>query len=536
MRGLIPLLRLFAIVLCSFIGFAGFPGPITRTGLTNVGVKQVDSCLLVYAISAPTNSLVIEMYDPQLRLIHQLNEKIVGCKASYVDLSYSSGSRFEFSVGEMGKLNERFFFLDKELKPFYKSQSTPPVVLMSEKTKILNTYRIDDFAWEIRTETEQIGWSGSTTFTRLYQYGIKLNPAFPVKEMNRAIVLDSSAVEYAKVFLVRDNKVYVYVNQSTERGQQFIYCFSIPDGTMIYKTQIVASFSDLLLEDANWDIVKFPKSDAAIFSNYFWDDKSQRLIVGGTWILNSEGRTGTFLLQLDDSGQIAASCVDYDYWYETLKPANNPVDFHSFARNKNTWYRFKNMGYQGDGTFSVLVEAYAEVNLFRTGGIYEQDEFHHYFSVEAYYYHVKAGSIKRKCDGYPVRVTPWANSHRLDSISGYIQGKTRMGDKQFNNDVNVLCDGSLDGYFRSVIRGPGKNATKVLTREPVMNDGINPTTAYFAKQAFSLNNSNRIAFVEPTPVRQQKFGERNDYYPIDGSRIYRVTTNVDGFTLKVIGW
>lgn len=524
--------------LFSAFNIVGSPAPVNRTGLSNIAVKQIDSCLLIYGINTTDNSFVVDLYDPQLKLIQQFNEKITGFTALSADLQYSSDLRFEFVVNDQKNQKQKFIFLDKELKPDYRSESSlKPTLLVSNQVRILDKFRIDDFAWEIRTETIEISWSGRSTVTSLYQYGIKLLPACPFYEVNRAIVLDSSAVEYAKVFLVRDNKIYVYVNQSTASGKQFIYCINGLDGKLIYQTQMVASFNDFLLEDKNWNITKFPNSDAAIFSNYYWDEKNKCLIVGGTWFLESQSRTGTFLLQLDENGAITASSVDYDYWYETPRPAGQAVDFHAFARNKNTCYRIKDMGYQGDGTFSVMCEAYAKVNLFKSGsGVYTKDDFHHYFSIEAYYFYLKPGSIKRKCEGYPVRVSPWANNHRLDSISGYVQGKTRMGDRQFPNDVNILCDSEQDGYFRSVIRGPGKNATKVLTCEPVVTGGTNETMVYFAKQAFSFNNSNRIAFVEPIPLRQQSFIQRNEYYPIDASRIYCITFTVDGYNLKVIGW
>lgn len=517
--------------------------PVTKSGLKSVNVVQVDSCLVIYGVNPTTNSLVVDMYDPQLRLVHQFSEKIAGFTAHAVSLQYSSGLRFEFVVSDMKNKSRKFIFLDKELKATYQSESTvKPAVISSASEITLDSFRTDEFAWEIKTVNQDLSFGKMQALTSLYQYGIKLNPSFPLHELNRSIVLDSAVVEYAKVILVRENKVYVYVNQSTQNGNQFVCCYSAIDGRLVYRTKLVASFNDTQLEDPNWDIDRFSKSDATLISNCFWDDRTNRLIIGGTWLLNMGKQSGTFLMQLDEKGVITASCVDYDYWYSSPIYGGQHSGNGAFSRNSFTYYRIKNMGYQGDGSFSFIAEAYAKVNLFKPAGKepearYQQDEYHHYFAIEAYYFYIQPGSIKRKCDGFPVRVAPWAANHHLDSIYGFQAGKSRMFDRQLISDVNRLCDGFLnDGYFSAVIRGPGKNATKVLTREQVLFDGTNVSSAYFSKQVYSANNSNRIAFVEPYPIHEQSFAERNDFYAIDAKRLYRVTLKSDSYSLKVIAW
>lgn len=490
------------------------------------------------------------MYDPQLRLIHQFNEKITGFTASSATLQYSSDLRLEFVVNDQKNQKQKFIFLDKDLKAYYKSESSPkPIVLTTAQVKTLDKFRIDDFAWEIRTETQEIGWSGTATRITLYQYGIKLQPMWPSYELNRAIVLDSSAVEYGKVFLVRDNKIYVYVNESTVNGKQFVYCISGLDGKLIYKTELSVSFSNPLSEHDEFGISKFEYSDACIFSNYFWDPKLNRLIIGGTWLAKSTLKladstfnSGIFLVQLDENGTVTGSTADYAYWYESRTYGGQHSGTGGFSRNKETYYRIKSMGYQGDGTFSILTEAYGKLRLFQPAGkepekIYLQDELYHYFSVEAYYFQMKLGLIEPKCAECIVRIVPWVANHHLDSITGFISGKSRMSDKKWASDVNVLCDGMLsDGCYSAGFRGPEKNAAKVLTCEPVNYDGTNDNEIYFSKSIFSANNSNRVALLEPNPIHEQNFAEQNDFYAIDAQRLYRVSVKAEGYSLRITNW
>lgn len=541
-----PLTRYFTFILicgnclvtASFIP-DNFPAPITRTGLTNARVAQTDSCLLIYGINSTDNSLMVEMYDPQLRLVHQFTEKIIGFNASSADLQYNSELRLEFVVNDQKNLKQKFIFLDKELRAYYKSESAPKVtVLRSPTTRTLDKFRIDDFAWEIRTEQQDIGAGKTATITSLYQYGIKLLPAFPMQEVNRAIVLDSSAVEYAKVFLVRENRIYVYVNESTTEGKQFVYCFSGLDGALIYKTRLAVDYSETK-KNADQSSQISSAVDACIFSNHYWDQKLNRLIVGGTWIMNSSDHSGIFLIQLDETGAIKAGIADEGSWLNSkveFDPAKGIVDHRV---NRRTYQRITKMGYQPDGGFVVLSELYGLKITSRNGDsktVAQPDTFYHFFCIQAQYFSMQSNSVKLKNENLVFAGAPWSANYHLDSIAGFVPKVTKLSDELYANNVNEICDGSGTGYFKTDFLSSVKDGIKVLSTNGVLVSESSKAVAYFSKTIYTRKNSNCDAMLSPNPVHEQNFAERNDYYAIDANRLYRVTTIANGYSLQVISW
>lgn len=516
-------------ILCGLISaftFIGTPAPVTRTGLSNIAVKQIDSCLLVYGINTANNSLVVDMYDPQLRLVHQFSEKIAGFIPYTVTLQYQSELRLEFVITDHYNSKKQYIFLDTELKAYYRSQVSPPVTLLIPASiKVIDNFRIDDFAWEIRTETQDAGAGRTLTLTTLYQYGIKLLPTFPFYEVNRAIVLDSSAVEYAKVFLVRDNKIYVYVNQSTENGKQFVYCLSGLDGKLIYKTQLRVQYDD----DRNPEGAK-PYAKSCIFSKAIWNQKLNKLMISGTWMTDAADQSGLFLLMMNEDGTINSSIGDKG------SILNRPVEYESATGivghgvTSQTYQCVKKMDYQLNGNFVVFTELYGrDAN--------RMDEDYHYFCVEAQYFDVTNGSIKpRKYEKFTALIN-WNANHHLDSIAGFVPKQTKLSDRHYANDMNRICDGTLGGpYFQSAFLTGKTSTVKLLSRNDVAVSPTQNTVAYFSKSVSGAGNLNCIAFLSPNPIHEQNFSERNDFYAIDAQRLYRVTLNGNGYTVKVIGW
>ena len=536
MRAGVSLLSLFCIFLCSFIGFTGSPAPVIRTSLTNIGAKQIDSCLLVYGINAATNSLVVEMYDPQLRLLHQCNEKIAGIVATIPALTYSSDLRLEFTVYDRNESQQRSVFLDKELKTYYKSQASTPPTLITAQTKVLDYYRIDDYAWEIRTEAEQIGWSGSATVTRLYQYGIKLNPSFPMKELNRAIVLDSFAVEYAKVFLVRDNKIYVYVNESTERGQQFIYCFNGLDGTLIYKTPLTVTYN----AQGGYGSIRPVKAQACIFSKGYWNEKLNKLMIAGTWIISSEAQSGLFLVALNEDGTLNAGFADDPISLMTpvtYKASNGITACGVIA---NSYQCVRRMEYLQDGSFVVVSEVYGK-KLRAKGNEADAlsfvDDGHHYFCIVTQYYEIANGSIKLRNPKETGESFSWNGNHHLDSIQGFIPKQTKLSEKPYKDDINRICDGTIDRpYFESIFFVGKYLEMHLLSRNEVAVTASQNCMEYFACIASGANRKNCNALMSPYPVRGQNYSEQNDYFAIDATRLYRVAYPKDGYALSITNW
>ncbi len=506
--------------------------PVTRTGLSNIAVKQIDSCLLIYAINTANNSFVVDMYDPQLRLVHQFTEKISGFIPYTATLQYSSDLRLEFVITDHYNSKQQYIFLNKELVPYYRSSSSPQLTLLtSSLSKTLDEYRIDDFAWEIRTELVEVGWSGRYTVTSLYQYGIKLSPQFPMMEVNRRIVLDSAEVEYAKVFLVRDNKIYVYVNQSTESGKQFVYCISGLDGSLIYKTQLRVQYGDSSPK---------PYADACIYSNCFWNDKLNKLMISGTWVTASSQQSGLFLIMLNDDGTVNASSADNRIYLLATVPYSPATGMAGYSVASNSYQCVRKMQYANDGQFVVLSETYGRKLKPKEADAQDLvyvDGAYHYFCVAAQYYDIANGSIRPVNHSEFFEPVTWSANHHLDSITGFVPKETKIYDEQFANDINRICDGTIaESHYESVFFTGKPSHVKLLSSGDVTVSPGKNTVAYFSKIAAGGKKQNCIAFLSPNPIHEQNFSERNDFYAIDAQRLYRVHLEGTSYTLSVIPW
>ncbi len=534
-------------VLGSFSLLQPASSAITRTGITGVQAQLVDSNLVVWGISTKDKSFQVDVYDPGLGVKFTYTKLIPGFSANNSALTYCGDSYIEFLLRDDRAKKHVFVRLNKRLEEQYVSV---PFILIENKatdtlikitplhvTSSLSNYRNDNTEWEIKSETVKKSRDHSRVITTLCMNKEKNVNNIPIFEQKWRYVIDSSSVEYAKVFLSQQGRVYAYVNFSIGKGGQYIYCFD-DDGTLIYKTKLVVAFNDIMRNSEYWDVPNFAESAACIFSNYLWDVKTNRLMIGGTWLGDSLRKSGLFLVQLNEAGAISGSISDYAYWMSMPTTGKGHSGDGAFSRNSCTYYRIKSMGYQTEGTFTVIAESYARISLWDVGktNAFLQDSFHHYYSVESYWFNVAAGSIKPKCGECVLRAIPWSANHHLDSIAGFVPGKTKMDDELYINDVNRICDpDAFTGHYVAGFRDREKNGFKILTQDSVQV-GSTMSNCYFTKTQYGLPNGNCIPFLSPFPVHEQNFAQPTEYYASSSRNLFRLLKNSNGYVLSGVEW
>lgn len=537
---------LFCAVVLSVLLTSGSFSPATNNFVeVNSGIRKVKACLIgnrlmVWGISSK-GGLEIHLYDTFLNEVGAYNRSVGGFVADSAAVVFLSDTVFEVRMVSTVLKKRLVYRLNTRLgeefvsKPYSLPPATPGL-----GQKIISSTMTEEYSVQFETRLTHPTYGPQKRVTAIQYWYAGIDTAKTFNGWD--ITLDSTDAEYGRIFLIRNGRIYLYVNYSAEQQRQFIYCLNQADGKIIYKTRLVVGFTDAQRASDYWGMPKFTESDACIFSNYYWDEKIDRLIIGGTWLADSSSKTGLFLIQLDGNGVIRGSVVNYAYWLSSRTFGGQHSGQGNFSRNGDSYYRIGSMGYQKDGTFTVLSEVHARIKLFKPQqsgnpeSIYFQDDSYHYFTLLSQYFLVGSGSIKIRTDDI-VQTVDWAANHHLDSIIGFVPGVTKLGDNKSENDINRICDASNDqGCYVASFRDQGTTGIKVLTRELINADGKKQFQGYFTKTQHAVAGRDWRAFLEPYPVSHQDFAHPAVYFAPTSSLLYRVEPTANGYKLSTVPW
>lgn len=515
---------------------AGNIPAVSESGTKNTGWVRMDSSIVVYWLDV-NNILHVKKYNSGLVVTGQFEKQFKNFAPSELSLQYASEHRIEFDVKGRNHSGDVFIFLDKKLQLVYASTviGSGGKKAAKDNHKRWDYFRDDLREWEVFQNDTFDSKTNRITITALEQRQFDLANTYPKTVREFRLDLDSISIEAAKIMKVVNNKVYVYVNESTEDGKQFIYCVDAGTGKLIYKTRLSIKYNDASSVKSK---PVYRDATSCICSKCYWDEKLNRLLVSGTWLTDAVSYSGLFLMEMDTLGNITGSAAVYGVWLDNSVDYDARTGMFAYQVCDKAYQRVVEMKPLANGKFLVLSELYGKKLSAKSGSaqaIYFVDDFYHYFCMEAQVFTIDVNSVKPI---QPNEWTPtvWQGNQHLDSITGFIPLKTHLVDHQFNDDVNDLCDASKAQHYRAFAEIENNRFYKVLTTDSVQVGNGTVTRSWFWKTLSNVVSKNATALIAPTPVHNQNFSLRSDFSPIDSRKMFRFDLTGDGFALSIVPW